>query len=143
MKVVINRCFGGFSLSKEGLARYCEIKNIPCWIEDDNQFKSLGLFSCWTVAPEDRIEHKSTEQFYEMSMDDRREYNLKFSEQILSCRDIHRDDPALIQLIEENPDLYSGRHAELTVVEIPDDVEWEISEYDGREHVAEKHRVWY
>jgi hypothetical protein len=28
-------------------------------------------------------------------------------------------------------------------VEIPDNVEWEIMEYDGTEYIAEKHRKWY
>jgi hypothetical protein len=32
--------------------------------------------------------------------------------------------------------------AELEVVEIPDDVEWIIVDYDGMEHIAEKHRTW-
>jgi hypothetical protein len=36
----------------------------------------------------------------------------------------------------------NGRCAELKVVEIPDDVEWQIEEYDGLEWVAEKHRTW-
>jgi len=30
----------------------------------------------------------------------------------------------------------------LKVVEIPDDVEWNVQEYDGNEWVAEKHRIW-
>jgi hypothetical protein len=49
----------------------------------------------------------------------------------------------LIEVIEELGDAANGDCAELAIVEIPDDVEWEISEYDGREHVAEKHRTWY
>jgi hypothetical protein len=28
------------------------------------------------------------------------------------------------------------------VIEIPDDVEWIIVDYDGMEHIAEKHRTW-
>jgi len=36
----------------------------------------------------------------------------------------------------------NGGYAELKVVEIPDDVDWEITEYDGLEQVEEKHRVW-
>jgi len=45
-------------------------------------------------------------------------------------------------MIEENASLYSGDHAQLYVVEVPDDVEWYIHDYDGIEHVAEKHRIW-
>jgi hypothetical protein len=30
----------------------------------------------------------------------------------------------------------------LEIVEIPDDVEYTIEEYDGLEHIAEKHRTW-
>lgn len=39
-------------------------------------------------------------------------------------------------------DKASGGFASLKIVEIPDDVEWEICEYDGLEWVAEKHRKW-
>lgn len=143
MKVVINRCFGGFSLSKEGVARYCDLAGLPCFIEEDTRFKSMGLFTCWLLPEADRIDEREGDAFYSMSMEERVAYNKKYSEQTLSCRDIERNDPFLVQLVEENSELYSGRHAELAVVEIDDDVEWEIDEYDGREHVAEKHRTWY
>lgn len=33
-------------------------------------------------------------------------------------------------------------HADLKIVEIPPDVDWEINEYDGVEWVAETHRTW-
>jgi hypothetical protein len=36
----------------------------------------------------------------------------------------------------------NGRFSELKVVDIPDDVEWQIDEYDDLEWVAEKHRTW-
>ena len=32
--------------------------------------------------------------------------------------------------------------AKLKIVEIPDDVEWIIEEYDGKEWIAEDHRRW-
>ena len=57
-------------------------------------------------------------------------------------RDIERNDPILIQVVEEMGIEANGRHAELKVVEIPDDVEWLIEEYDGSEWVAEQHRTW-
>lgn len=55
---------------------------------------------------------------------------------------IPRDDPILVKIVEEMGYEASGGYAELKVVEIPDDVEWQIEEYDGNEHVAEAHRTW-
>jgi len=143
MKVVINRCFGGFGLSKEACQRYWELKGQRVWIEDDTKFKSMGLFTVWLVAPEDRLESKEGEAFYSMSMDERKEYNQKHSEQTWYYRDVDRNDPTLVEVVEQMGDAAAGRHAELAVVEIPDGVCWAIEEYDGREHVAETHRTWY
>ena len=94
MKVVINNCYGGFSLSDAGIARYLELKGIE-------------------------VPDKS---FYD--------------------RDIPRDDAVLIQVVEELGDAANGFAADLKIVDIPDDVDWEIEEYDGNEWVAEKHRTW-
>lgn len=56
--------------------------------------------------------------------------------------DIPRDDPDLIATVETLGEKAAGKFAELLIVEIPDDVEWVIEEYDGREWIAERHRVW-
>lgn len=61
---------------------------------------------------------------------------------IVSSLDIERNDPRLIQIVEELGEDAAGYGAMLKIVEIPDDVEWEIDEYDGSEWVAEKHRRW-
>jgi hypothetical protein len=61
---------------------------------------------------------------------------------VLSYYDIPRDDPDLVKIVEEFGDKASGTFSELKIVEIPDDIEWEIEEYDGMEWVAEKHRTW-
>ena len=53
-----------------------------------------------------------------------------------------RTNPELIECIESIGEEANGRYADLKVVEIPDDVEWEIEEYDGIEWVSEKHRTW-
>lgn len=55
---------------------------------------------------------------------------------------IPRNDKNLIGVIEELEHESWGKFSELKIVEIPDDVEWEIAEYDGVEWVAEKHRKW-
>lgn len=53
-----------------------------------------------------------------------------------------RTDPLMIEVVEELGSAANGEHAELKVVEIPDDVKWYIHYYDGNEHVAEEHRTW-
>lgn len=55
---------------------------------------------------------------------------------------VSRDDLRLVHVVEELGDDSWGNAAELVIVEIPDDVEWIIQEYDGVEWVAEKHRTW-
>lgn len=57
-------------------------------------------------------------------------------------RDIQRDDPELVRVVEALGEEASGMFAQLKVIQIPEDVAWEIKEYDGSEHVAEKHRTW-
>jgi hypothetical protein len=59
-----------------------------------------------------------------------------------NSREPARDDPSLVSLVERDSVAASDSLACLVVVEIPDDVEWQIEEYDGLEWVAEKHRTW-
>lgn len=56
--------------------------------------------------------------------------------------DFKRDDPELIRIVKELGERANGSCAQLKVVEIPDDVEWVICQYDGLEWVAEDHRTW-
>lgn len=111
MKVVVNRCFGGFSLSKKAIERLAEIGN-EIAIEEMNR-SDFGKKKCFGM--------------YGFEFD----HNHK-----------HRTDPDLIKVIEELGEEANGSCADLEIVEIPDDVEWEIDEYDGRERIAEKHRTW-
>ncbi len=57
--------------------------------------------------------------------------------------DIPRDDKNLVAVVKELGKKANGRSTELKIVEIPDDVDWEIEDYaHGHERVAEKHRTW-
>jgi len=56
--------------------------------------------------------------------------------------DIPRDCSVLVAMIEEQGTAVDGDFADLKIVEIPDGVNWYIHEYDGLEHVAERHRTW-
>lgn len=53
-----------------------------------------------------------------------------------------RDNPKLVACVEKLGAAASATHAQLYVVEIPDDVDWYISDYDGVESIEETHRSW-
>ena len=57
-------------------------------------------------------------------------------------RSIPRDCETLVQIVQELGKKADGKYSELRIVEVPDDVEWQIDDYDGQEWVAEKHRTW-
>jgi hypothetical protein len=54
--------------------------------------------------------------------------------------DIPRDCPVLVEIVERGD--ANGIFSDLKILEIPDDINWYIEEYDGMEHVAERHRTW-
>ena len=56
--------------------------------------------------------------------------------------DIPRDCPVLVAMVEEQGNDIGTKYSDLKIVEIPEDVNWYIEEYDGMEHVAERHRTW-
>ena len=88
-KIVVNRCYGGYSLSKEA-------------------YNYLGLK--WDG------------------------YGFAY--------DSKRDDSKLVKCVETLGERASGEWARLVIVEVPDDVEWEITDYDGIETVYDIHRRW-
>ena len=53
-----------------------------------------------------------------------------------------RTNPHLISVIEEIGEEADGNYAQLEIIDIPDDVDWYIDDYDGIETVREKHRSW-
>lgn len=53
-----------------------------------------------------------------------------------------RSSPELVQVVKELGCLANGLCADLKVVEVPDDVDWVIDDYDGWESLEEVHRSW-
>jgi len=56
--------------------------------------------------------------------------------------DIERTDKDLIAVVDMLGEEVNGYSSELKVVEIPDGIDWYISEYDGMETIEENHRSW-
>jgi len=69
-------------------------------------------------------------------------YYKELDDSYFSDDDIERNSSSLIQIIEKLKEEANGDHANLRIIEIPDDIDWYIEEYDGLEHVAETHRTW-
>jgi broad specificity phosphatase PhoE len=69
------------------------------------------------------------------------DWGLNPKEHVSEC-DVPRDLPLLIQVIEELREESFGEYAQLRIVEIPDNVKWQIDKYHGLEWIAEKHRTW-
>jgi len=113
MKIVINRCYGGFSLSDEAILRYAEIKGINLTrVEDEDKFWSYFIID-----------------------GDKDKY--------FSDRELPRNDLVLVQVVEELGAKANGQCAKLRIIEIPDETNWQIGEYDGMEHVEQVHQRWY
>lgn len=136
MKIVINKCYGGFGLSLLAKKRYCELVGKKAYFYKTKR----GDYNTLIRTDEDPFggtvycllyDFGETVNFREIP-----------EEMLFSSRYIQRNDPILIQVVEELGYEASGSCADLKVVEIPDDVDYTIEEYDGIEWVAEKQRVW-
>lgn len=137
MKIAINRCWGGFGLSYEAVMKYAELsgfklypiieKRVKGKIDFNQHIPYIGqkdiLFISYLTKPllEDGT-YPEDSYWYQ--------------------GDIERNDPILIQVIEELGEQANGRFSEIKIVDIPDDVKWQIDDYDGQESIHEIHRSW-
>lgn len=129
MKVVINSCYGGFDLSAAGVRRYAEHAGLTLY-----PFSNEIHTREWTPVGWDEADNEFL-PFYVSNK------NCP-DKTIFPVQDIPRDDEALILTVQELGMRASGKFANLQIIEIPDDVDWEVEEYDGNEWIAEKHRTW-
>ena len=142
MKIVINKCYGGFSLSPKAEKRYLELKGKTPYFYVQTKYNFQDGIE--EYQRKDLNEAKEAFLCHVLLKDIGKTVNkLTYEDdEYFSSRDIKRNDLDLVKVIEELRAEASGSHAELAIVEIPDGVEYEIDEYDGIEHVAEKHRTW-
>ena len=137
-KIVINQCFGGFGLSDEACMLYAKLCGFELYSWIDNT--SIKVYGSEKEAREkNAMLHYCTKPVKTEDEYDNLENSNDF---YWSDHSIERDDVNLVKVVETLGKKASGRCAMLVVVNIPDDVEWEIIEFDGNEHVAEKHRKW-
>ena len=136
MKVVINKCYGGFSLSDEAIEMYLALKGKK-YYKYSSKFQSIcgcDFYFC------------PKEEYEKLKAEHRQKYGdwKKFNELDLyfSLSDVKRNDPDLVKVVQKLKKKANGRFADLKIINIPDDVKWDIDEYDGMEKVVEQHRSW-
>lgn len=100
-----------------------------------------GGFGLSEVATDRYLELKNLKYTRQQGIWDITHYLLEDGE-YFHGDDLERDDPTLIQVVEELGNDAAGKHAKLKIVDIPDDVAWEIDSYDGNESVRELSRAW-
>lgn len=132
MKIAINTCYGVFSLSGEAI----------CKIGERKGHKVFPYYYDWENKCCAKVDNPNDADYF-VTKDFGREVSAEedaFYDAILPS--FTRTDPDLIAVIEEMGEAANGDHSILKVIEIPDDVEWQIGEYDGVEWIEEKHRRW-
>ena len=129
MKIVKNGCFGGFGLSPLAVMEYAKLKGIELFAYDFNYNRLYSL---------EKMEQEGYVLYYTKEF----EGNRHAEESFFNENDIERNDPCLVKVVEKLGKKANTRFSRLVVVEIPDDVQWEISDYDGLETIEEVHRCW-
>ena len=143
MRIVINVCHGGFGLSPEASAKIEELNGRSAFFYETEADYVHGIsliVKCLNIHEKLPLFNKvMTNKKFEIG---HRLSNDDFDKYVISHNDIERNCPILLKVVEELGKEANGRFSDLKIVEIPDGVDWEIKEYDGWEHIAEKHRTW-
>jgi len=121
MKIVLNKCYGGFHISDEGYEWLLKNKNWKC--------TTLGKDGEWKNS--NAKIYKSEEDIpfggkYYFTSDDRG----------------FRTNKDVIEMVKILKEKASFQTSKIEIIEIPDNVDYEIEEHAGIEHVAEKHNTW-
>ena len=131
-EVVINDCYGGFSLSPLATLKLAKLKGKDCYFFNYYNFR--------TYTPLTLEQAEKDVSWFAYSVPNPKDYNTE--EIYLPYEEIKRDDVDLIKVIKELGKKADGRFASLKIVKIPDNINYVIEEYDGMEHIAESHRTW-
>jgi hypothetical protein len=119
MKVIINSCYGGFSLSEAAIKRCLELgMKLTHYRNGGYEDPNADFVFIDESAHKYYAIHRDVKEF--------------------------RTNPIVIGVVEELGDAANGPYADLGIIDIPfDSTEgWNIDEYDGAESISEEHRSW-
>jgi hypothetical protein len=145
MKIILNKCFGGFGLSLLATKLLLERRGKECYFYKQTKYSfeieggvdEYKLMDINTLSKNDLFIYASTKYLGDTCEELDNEYHFYETGYEL------RTDEDLINIMEEiGSENASGNSSELTIVEIPDNIKWEIDDYDGIESLHEQHRSW-
>ena len=153
MKVILNKCYGGFGISPMAYKLYAEKKGIELYpyVEDNSNYISRGETIYHKVDWSDErlnrilITHYFTKDLGESILENKSnksKFNELYKNYGLYINGRYRTDPILIEVVEELGEKADGDFADLQIVEIPDGMIYDIDDYDGIETLHESVRVW-
>ena len=141
-KVILNKCYGGFDVSIETYKLYAKKKGLNLYFYDYDYDYSEGIQDIYKKIGEPNDTRYFLHCFIKdmgdnvvISDDDYKKYSLWLN------RD-YREDPTLIEVVEELGEKASSPYSNLRIVEIPDDLDYVIDDDDGIETLHEKVREW-
>lgn len=114
MTVVLNKTYGGFSLSDKAMAAFLALKDTEYTTKD-------GIYGI---------------EFYYTDGNQIHLCNMFDTDLAL------RTDPDLIQVVATLGEESWGNCSKLALIEVPDGIPVAIADYDGVEWVEEIHRTW-
>ena len=141
MKIVINDQYGGFGLSAKAVKEYLKLKGKKVFVYSMEFIKNELYYKKVEDTRDSIFVSYFTKDIGDM-INEKEINNEIFEKYAFSDKDISRTDEDLIKVVEELGKEANTTCSTLKIIEIPDDVDWVIEEYDGNEWVAEKHRIW-
>lgn len=141
-KVILNKCYGGFDVSPKGYQLYAKKKGIALFAYKAKDFNSLTGKIVYEFAG--NLEEDSSMGLTYTTKDyGKGKYiELPDNAELLYLDSEYRTDKDLIEVVEELGVEASGRFGNLKVVEIPDDLDYVIDEYDGIETLHARVQEW-
>lgn len=136
MKIVLNKCYGGFGLSHEAIMLYAKLSKFKLYafVDDPNKPFSLGKDRSLVPWKPDKEKQEPFLVYYYKKLT---KTGKPIEKSYWYHKDIERNDPILVNVVEKLGDKANGRFAKLKIVDVPDEEPYEITEYDGIESASQ------
>ena len=162
MKIILNKCFGGFGFSPKVYVEYAKRKGIDLFVYDEKH-SNKSMFDYETTYFKVPLEQITFDNYAFASVNvnnrlfmphfctmdlgdsfsnkDKQKYNA-LNKHSLYLNEHYRTDEVLISIVEDLGSEANGKFADLKIVEIPDDLDYVIDDYDGIETLHQNVPTW-